>query len=42
VVFNDSDEERIHIIVHGAWDGRRWNPIINRSYEQARNGQNIS
>jgi hypothetical protein len=40
VVFNDSEQERIHIIVHGAWDARRWNPIIARSYQQARHGQN--
>ena len=42
VVYNDSDEDRIHIIVHGAWDGRHWNPIIARSYQQARDGQNIN
>jgi hypothetical protein len=40
VVYNDSNEDRYHIIVHGAWDGKLWNPIIQRSYEQARNSQN--
>jgi hypothetical protein len=42
VVYNDSDEDRIHIIVHGAWDGRHWNPIIARSYHQVRDGQNAN
>jgi len=42
VVYNDSDQDRYHIIVHGAWDGRYWNPIIQRSYEQARHRQNTA
>lgn len=36
----DSDQEQTHIIVHSAWDGRHWNPIIARSYQQVRHGQN--
>lgn len=35
VVFNDSDQDRFHIIVHGMWDGRRWDPMVARSYQKA-------
>ena len=37
-VIHDGIEERYHMIVHGEWDPARWNEIVCRSYEVARNG----
>lgn len=37
-VVNDDTEERYHMIVHGEWDPVRWNEIVCKSYEAARNG----
>lgn len=37
-VFNDSDQDRFHIIVHGQWDPSRWNTLVCESYMKAANG----
>lgn len=37
-VVNDGDEDRYHMIVHGHWDPQRWNELVLKSYEAARNG----
>lgn len=33
-VFNNSNETRIHLIVHGAPESQQWNPIIMNSYNE--------
>lgn len=38
VVYNDSDTDRFHIVLHGEWDSPRWNPIVIDNYQRASNG----
>lgn len=34
-VYNNSNEDRFHIIVHGTWRGPEWDQIVVNSYQQA-------
>jgi hypothetical protein len=39
-VWNNSDTDRFHIIVHGRWRGPAYEEMIVRSYKRALDGQN--
>jgi hypothetical protein len=37
-VYNDSNEDRFHIIVHGVWNDPAWSQLVVKSYQQVLNG----